>query len=143
MKTRMTQKEFEQHVAKLHLEPGDSLLIDMRMFDVEEMRFPRDVPTDVRIFPVIPERDGTLRDAFDIIHQDELAKLTREKLLMVLNMLAPIRGRIASLIDGIELDYCRCDDDAIISDKCSLHERCTILRSLIPSEEKEPIDAAI
>lgn len=71
-------------VAKLHLEVGDGLILDARMFTTTDLRLTR-IPQDVRLFPVIPLEGQTVRDCFLVMHDEELRKLTVEKLKELLD----------------------------------------------------------
>lgn len=79
----MKQNKIELAVAKLHLEEGDSLIVDARVFDVKELlrglRHAK-VPKNTRIFPVVTNIGETVRDSFLVMHAEELTKLSKEKI---------------------------------------------------------------
>jgi hypothetical protein len=128
-------KKLNEAVAKLHLEPGDALVVDVRVFtSPEDMHFSQ-APRDVRIFAVLPLPGETVQDAFCTLHAAEIDKLTKEKLFLVLRAFDHLGGHPAAIIDGIENDFCRCDAK---KGPCTIHERCAVLRTMA----KEPANAA-
>jgi hypothetical protein len=132
-------KKLNEAVAKLHLEPGDALVVDSRVFtSPEDMHFSQ-APRDVRIFAVLPNPSETVHHAFCTLHAAEIDKLTKDKLFRVLRAFDHLGGHPAAIIDGLENDFCRCDE--LLNDKkgpCTIHERCAVLRTMM----KEPANAA-
>jgi hypothetical protein len=127
----MKQKQIDSAVAKLHLEPGDALVVDARAFiDPQNMHFAR-APRDVRIFAVFPTGDQTVEEAFTVLHAAQLEGLTQKKLYEMVRAFG-VTGHPLAIIDGIEKDFCNCE--CLNNDPCSIHERCAALRALL----KEP-----
>ncbi len=125
----MKQKQIDSAVAKLHLEPGDALVVDARAFiDPQNMHFAR-APRDVRIFAVFPAGDQTVEEAFTVLHAAQLEGLTQKKLYEMVRAFG-VTGHPLAIIDGIEKDFCKCIDYV----SCTIHERCAALRALL----KEP-----
>jgi hypothetical protein len=129
-------KKLNDAVAKLHLEGGDALVVDARVFTrPEDMHFSR-APRDVRIFAVVPNVGETVHDAFCTVHAEQIESLTKKKLFEMIRAFDSLGGHPAAIIDGIEKDFCQCDD-LKMSLPCAIHERCAVLRTMV----KEPANA--
>jgi hypothetical protein len=144
-------KKLNDAVANLHLEPGDALVVDARVFTrPEDMHFSR-APRDVRIFAVVPNVGETVHDAFCTVHAEQIESLTKKKLFEMIRAFDSLGGHPAAIIDGIEKDFCQCAKypcicGAEISPSClahvspmtcAIHERCAVLRTMV----KEPANA--
>jgi len=135
-------KKLNEAVAKLHLESGDALVVDARVFECpEDMHFSR-APRDVRIFAVMPNPGETVHDAFCTVHANEIENLTKKKLFEMIRAFDSLGGHPAAIIDGIEKDFCQCKfplTDPLTAEVCPIHERCAVLRTML----KEPANAAV
>ncbi len=139
MKPEVKQKQIDAAVAKLHLEPGDALVIDARVFNIDEFRL-ASAPRETRIFPVLPNIGETVKEAFATVHAKEIETMSKNKLVQMNRAFGLTDEFYLSIIDGIEEDYCRCDEESIGQQKrqdeegflkCALHERCDMLRKRI------------
>jgi hypothetical protein len=136
-------KKLNDAVAKLHLEGGDALVVDARVFTrPEDMHFSR-APRDVRIFAVVPNVGETVHEAFCTVHAEQIESLTKKKLFEMIRAFDSLGGHPAAIIDGIEKDFCKCHEAEEWAarwkdDMCPIHERCAVLRTMV----KEPANAA-
>lgn len=86
---RLAQKDLNQYIAKLHLGPGDSIIVDGSAFDVTEFAKNLRVPKGCNqgmIFAAFPTVGQSLREAFIVMKETELRALTRETLLKLLEI---------------------------------------------------------
>jgi hypothetical protein len=133
----MSVKQINEAVAKLHLEKGDALIVDGTVFDVFSMANKLNA-NDCVVFPVFPVKGQTIKQAFFVMQEEELKKATKEQIVKLLATTGWCGGHARAIIDGIEGDFCRCDEhDCHAGDpdhECAIHERCAVLRSLLKGE---------
>ncbi len=72
-------------VAKLHLEKGDALIVDATVIDATILAKSLIGPKGTAIIAVSPLRGQTVKDAFLVMHEEELKALTKEKLKELLD----------------------------------------------------------
>jgi hypothetical protein len=141
----MKKKQIDEAIAKLHLEKGDALVLDASVFKVDDFRMAT-VPSQVRLFCVLPHVGKTVRDAFCILHAQEIERLTKDKLESLIKLFGLHDEFLLSIVDGIERDFCRCDEESVAQQKrqdedgfvrCAIHERCAVLKDRLKKQEKE------
>jgi hypothetical protein len=131
------KKKLNEAVAKLHLEPGDALVVDGRIFSSsEDMKFSSKTARDCRIFVVYPQNGESVSKAFATLHAGELEALTKNKLYDMMRDFCGANDFPNSIIDGIEKDFCACakvSEGALRPDGviCNIHERCAVLRTMV------------
>jgi hypothetical protein len=133
----MSVKQINEAVAKLHLEKGDALIVDGTVFDVFSMANKLNA-NDCVVFPVFPVKGQTIKQAFFVMQEEELKQATKEQIVKILATTGWCGGHARAIIDGIENDFCRCNDLRALAGgsnpPCAIHERCTVLRSLLKGE---------
>lgn len=140
----MKKKQLDEAIAKLHLEKGDALVVDARLFNVEEFRLTT-VPSQCRFFGIVPMPGETVHDAFCTLHAQEIERLTKDKLESLIKLFGLHDEFMLSIVDGIERDFCQCDEESVAQQKrkdedgfvrCSIHERLSVLKDRLRKREE-------